>query len=256
LGFAGFLGGFVVIIDRYLIAAYRSVAEVGFYDVAYSMIAAVLPFSTALLTTMMPRIIKQDSKLQVYYAKISQANTILLTALGLIFFYYSDIIVNLLLGSSFSDAVLPFKILALSLPLMALYSLNVYSAIAMGRTKIAGLSTSLLTVLSFAFNIFLVPMWGASGASWANFLTYAFTSSIGFYYLKTRYGTKISHVLPQYAVFLAFLALYQLLFTQGGFAAKTIGLASFVLVSYLVNKHLVNEILSQVNLTSLLKRKL
>ena len=256
LGLTGFLGAFVVIADRYLIAAFHSVSEVGFYDAAYSMIAAVLPFSTALLTTMMPRVIKQYSKLRFYYEKISQANAILLTSAGLVFFYYSDIFVTILLGNGYEQAVLPFKILSLSLPLMALYSLNVSSAAAVGKTKFSGLQMSLLTVFSFVFNFLLVPSLGVVGASWANLFTYVFTCAIGFYYLKTRYGTGITHVLPQYAFFAVFILAYVLFLSPGGFVAKTLLLLVFGAVTYFANKGIVAEVLGSLASMALRKGKL
>ncbi|MEM4255184.1 MAG: oligosaccharide flippase family protein [Candidatus Norongarragalinales archaeon] len=246
LAVAGFFGAFLLVADRYLLAAFKSVAEVGFYDIAYSMIAAVLPFSTALLTIMMPRIIRQESKLSFYYNKISHANAILLSAVGLIFFYYSDIFVTILLGSDFQNAILPFKILSLALPLMTLYSLNWYSATAMGKTKIAGFLISLLTVLSIAFNFWLVPLYGAVGASWANFLTYLFVAAISFYYLKTRYGVEIKQLLPQYASFSIFVIAYLVFFEQGGFIPKTIALFAFAMTTYLVNKQIVEELFTRL----------
>ncbi|HIH20699.1 TPA: oligosaccharide flippase family protein [Candidatus Micrarchaeota archaeon] len=246
LALAGFLGAFIVVTDRYLIAAYRSVAEVGYYDISYSMIAAVLPVSTALLTTMMPKLIKSDSKLAFYYSKISQANAILLSAAGLVFFYYSDIIVTMLLGPNFREAVLPFKILSLALPLMTLYGLNVAAAAAVGRTKVSGLLTSALTVFSLGFNFLLVPAFGAVGASWANFFTYVFTCGVGFYYLKTRYGAGISQVLPQYALFSLFILIYMAFLQANGFILKTAALCVFAISTYALNRPIAHEFLQHV----------
>ena len=248
LGLVGFVGAFIVVVDRYLIAAFRGVSEVGYYDISYSLVAAVLPFSTSLFTTMMPRVIRQESKLKFYYEKISQANTMLLATAGIVFFYYSDIIVSLLLGQNFAGAVTPLKILSLTLPLMAIHGLNFSSTSSVGRTKIAGLLISLLTVFSLVFNVILVPLYGAVGASWANVLTYIFTSSIGFYYLKTRYGVEIRQVLPQYFIFILFIALYVFFFEGGGFVGKTLALAVYALLTYLANKQLVHETVSRIPL--------
>ncbi len=244
LGVAGLVAAFIAVVDRYFLAAYRSTAEVGYYDISYAMVAAVLPFSSSLLTIMMPRVIQNQQNLGLYYKKLGQANTIILSAIGL-FFYYSDIIVTLLLGSPYQPAAFTFKIISFALPLMAFYGLNGASLDAVAKTKMSGLLASLLTVFSIIFNFLLVPRLGAVGAAFANFLTYVAVVSIGFCYLYGRRSVDLGPSLRQYAVFFVFAAAYFLFLEKGGFAVKTALYALFLAVSFAVNRPLVAEAFGQ-----------
>lgn len=242
LALAGLVAAFIVVVDRYFLAAYHGTAEVGFYDISYSMVAAVLPFSSSLLTIMMPRVIREQHNLGLYYKKLGQANTLLLSIIGLFFFYYSDIIVTILLGQTYQPAAITFKILAFALPLMSFYGLNGASLDAVAQTKVSGLLAALLTVFSILFNFFLVPTLGATGAALANLLTYTVIVSLGFYYLKSRRNVDLRGSALQYGLFVAFALAYFFFVEQYGFVFKTLAFAIFLGVSYLANRSLVSEI--------------
>lgn len=246
LGFAGLVAALISVGDRYLLAAFRSPAEVGFYDIAYSMVAAILPFSGALLTTVMPRLIKQQQNFVSYYRKLSQANTLILSVVGLFFFFYSDIIVTLLLGVRYQPAALPFKLLSLALPLMSLYGLTGASLESFGKTKLSGLLAASLTIFSIAFNFYLIPSFGALGAAAANFFTYLVVVGVGVYYLRKKRSIVLNEGFRQYLIFLSFAVFYFALAEKGGFVVKSLLYLAFLAVSLIVNKPLVLEVILKV----------
>ncbi|HLD63155.1 MAG TPA: flippase [Candidatus Norongarragalinales archaeon] len=245
LAIAGMVAAFIAVVDRYFLAAFKGTAEVGYYDIGYAMVAAVLPFSGALLTIMMPRVIRQQQNLEMYYKKVAQANTIVLSCIGLFFFYYSDIIVTLLLGNEYAPAALPFKIIAFALPLMAFYGLNGASLDSVAKTKMSGLLAALLTLFSIAFNFFLVPQFGAAGAAYANLLTYIAVVAIGWYYLRSRRKVELRESVTQYALFFAFAVAYFAFLEKGGFVLKTLLFALFLAITLFTNRRLAKETLAQ-----------
>ena len=245
LGLAGLVATFIVVADRYVLAAFRGTAEVGYYDIAYSLVAATLPFSGALLTAIMPKLIKNQRSLSAYYSRVAQFNTVVLSSIGLFFFYYSDIIITFLLGSEYAQASLPLKILSLSLPLMAFYGLNGAALDSSAKTKLSGFLAALLTVFSVTFNLLLVPFFGAAGASLANLFNYAVIVTIGLYYLVSRRQVEFGQSSRQFSLFLAFGILFFLLFEKGGFTNKTLAFAAFLALTYALNKTMASEIIAR-----------
>lgn len=246
LGLAGIISAFIVVVDKYTIAAFRNIAEVGFYDAAFSLVIAVLPLSTTLLITMTPRIIKNVSKLDSYYKRLSVINVILLTGFALALFYYSDIIVFLLFGRAYiADAVLPLKILALSLPLIAVYGLNNSVLPSINKPRVGAALSVLLVVASVLFNFLLVPSMGSVGAAWANVLSYFVIVAIGLAYLIKNYRVSLGKTFIQIILFLFFAGFYFLFAEKFGFTGKTAFYALFALLTVALQREAVLEIIRE-----------
>ncbi len=246
LALAGIISSFIVVADRYFIAAFYNTAEVGFYDISYSFATAALPISTALIITIAPRIIKNVSKLDAYYKRASLVNVVLLTGFALALFYYSDIIIFLLLGSAYvAGAVMPLKILSLALPLMAVYGLNTSIFLSINKSRVGALLNAALVVASVLFNFLLVPKMGGVGAAWANFLSYAVLVSIGLTYLVKNYGVSLRGTLAQIVLFVVFAGAYFIFAERFGFAGKTAFYVLFAALTVVLQREAVKEIINE-----------
>ncbi|MFH1056571.1 MAG: oligosaccharide flippase family protein [Candidatus Micrarchaeota archaeon] len=234
--------GSLIVADRYILAFFHSTREVAYYDLAYSFAIAILPFSISILTTMSPRIIKNESALDAYYKRLSLLNMMILTLFSLGLFYFSDILVFLLLGQDFvAGTVLPLKIIALTLPLMAVYSLNSVVFTSLNKPRTAAVLGILLAVASIAFNLLLVPSFASVGASVANAGTYLLAVAVGFYYLLSKHSISLKPTVLQFGLFLLFIASYAII-EAGGFPAKTAFFLLFVILTILLQKTAVLEL--------------
>jgi len=246
LGLAGIISAFIVVVDKYFLAAFKGVVEVGFYDVSYSFATAVLPLSTALLVTIAPRVIRNVSKLDAYYKRASVVNTVFLTVFALALFYYSDIIVFLLLGRAFvAGATMPLKILALALPLMAIFGLNGSVLTSINKPRVGALLAVLLVFASIVFNFLLVPSMGGIGAAWANLFSYLLIVSLGLAYLVKNFRVSLSKTLLQIVLFLVFAGFYFIFAERFGFTGKTVSFALFALLTFALQREAVFEIIDE-----------
>ncbi len=246
LGLASLISAFIAVVDRYVIAAFYNTAEVGFYDVSYSFAFAVLPLSSALLVTIAPKIIKNVSKLDAYYKRASVVNVVLLSGFALALFYYSDIIIFLLVGRAYiAGAVTPLKILALALPLMAIYGLNGSIFPSINKLRVGAFLSILLVFASIFFNFLLVPRLGSVGAAWANVLSYLVIVAIGLAYLIKNYRVSLGETFTQIILFLFFAGFYFLFAEKFGFIGKTAFYALFALLTVALQRKVVLEIIRE-----------
>lgn len=245
LAVGGWFGSFYAVVDRYLIAHFYPTAEVGFYDVSYALVVAVIPFASTFFTVMSPRVIKKAEAFPVYFKNISRITTLAVTGFALAAFYFSDIIVTVLLGSQYLAATPIIKVLALSVPFMALYGLNATSLNALGKTKLSsGLAVSLLVAL-LALNLLLIQPFGGIGAAWATVAAYAMVAVLGTAYVRFKHKVTVRPVAAQIAAFYAFVLAYVFLVEPLGFKAKVAGFTAFGLVALALNADLIQTVLSE-----------
>ncbi|MBI5226934.1 flippase [Candidatus Micrarchaeota archaeon] len=241
LGIAAIGASLIVVVDRYFLAQGYPASVLGFYDIAYSLVTAVLPFTSSLLIVMAPKVIREEQKLKAYHTRLISIKTILLSTAGIGLFYFSDIIVTVLLGPAYAPASLMLKIIAVALPLMGIYALNGSLLSSIGKTAMAGAISVLLVVASFAFNYFLVPPYGGVGSAMANILAYLVVCGAGSYYLRVRKGLQWGDAKFQLALFVAFIATYFWV-EQFGFGAKVLAVAVFAALTVAMQWKTVREV--------------
>ncbi len=254
LAIGAIIGSTYAVLDRYFIARFHSLAEVGYYDVSFSLIIAILPVATTFFTVMAPRIIRQTRSFPAYFKNVSLATCTIVTAFGLAAYYFSDIIVTLLLGSVYLPATPMIKILALSLPFMAFFGLMATSLNSLGKTKLCSALAILLTGAIIATNLLLTEKFGGIGAAWATFASYAFISAIGITYFRAVHHVHIRNLAIQLALFFLFAAGYHVAFEPFGFKAKAAAYALFLILTLYTQRELTRAILKELNWKALLKK--
>jgi O-antigen/teichoic acid export membrane protein len=237
----GLFSGLIVVVDRYMLQIFRSSADVGFFDISYSLVAAMLPVSAALITTMSPAVTRDSKRMALFYEHFSQANVLVLSLAGGVLFYFSDIIVTLLLGPAYAPASTPLKILSVALPFMALYGMNSAAFLSVGRPLVGALLPVGLTVCSVLFNFALIPSLGGNGAALANFLSYAAVIVVGTAAVVLWYRVRWGRSLRQLALFFLLAASWPLLQAYG-FWVKVAVVLVFALLSFALNRALFMEI--------------
>lgn len=240
-------------VDRYLLQIYRSTVEVGQYDIANVLASMTIPFVTSALITMSPAIAKDEKKVTSYYDRIFSASMLALTVMATGVYYLSDFIVNLLLGDGFQGAIEPLKITALTLPAMALYSLNTTTLNSLNKTGITGKLNIILAVGLTAFNLALVPTFGALGAAWASFAVFYIVAAAGTTYFALRHGVTVAPAWTQAFLLAGAIAAFHVV-APYGFLAKAAAASVFVAANVAINFKLTEEIISTVTSTILKRR--
>lgn len=168
------IGFFNYRLDMFIVNFFMGVTFVGYYSVAVVMAEALWYFPGAvgiILFARTPRLTTEEANEST--PRICR-NTIFLTLLAaVLLFVFGRIIINLFFGASFLPALKPMWILlpgivALSIP-------KVLSNELMGRGKplISAAAAAISLALNIPLNLFLIPLWGISGAALASTISYS-----------------------------------------------------------------------------------
>lgn len=156
--------------DAFILAGYRSIAEVGNYNLAYSIFQNVLVIPTFIMNSFYPVMIKnlKESR-KKFFSQIKLSARVLLgiatlgTLLSLIF---APIIIQLLTGGDFSGAVDSFRILSLSFPAYFISSLLMWTYLSLKKTKSLVMIYFLGLVVNLALNFIFIPHYSYLAAAW------------------------------------------------------------------------------------------
>lgn len=154
-------------IDSFLIAFYRNQAEVGIYNLAYSIFQSVLVLPTFIMNAYYPLMLKS-----LLYVKWVGLGLLGVSSLGtLITLFFSPLIIKLLTGGGFAGSSESLQILSLGFPAYFLSSLLMWILITKGEYKkmLAVYTSGLL------FNLFLnlsyIPQYSFFAASWVTVIS-------------------------------------------------------------------------------------
>lgn len=246
LSVAALLGTLIAVVDKYVIAYFHAAQDVGQYDIASALAVSVLPFISALSTAMFPRVAKDKKRMAVYYEKVSSATLGLTGIASLAILYYSDILVYMLLGSSYVEQTSTIlKIIALSVPLVAWTQINTTALNAIGKTAWTGVLSVAAVGLALAGSILLVPSWSGAGAAWAYAFSYLVIAIVATGYLAARHGVNAKPSLTHFVFFVFFAGLFWAGLGSAGFLAKSIGLLLFVGVTTWMERHNLKGVVNQ-----------
>ena len=171
------LGLFLVVINLYsridtvMLGVLRTDAETGFYQNAYSVYEGLTYLPSVLAAVLTPRlaalfVTNRRRHRQVAIAGVS-ASAGLAVLVGAVTFLYAEPLMTALFGFQFRASAAPFRILSAGLFLVyAIWILHV-TAISMNREKLL-LATGIVgLVAKVLLNVFLIPLYGPTGAAYA-----------------------------------------------------------------------------------------
>ena len=164
-------------IDQLMLAHYKETSDVGFYAVAVSFteLLLLIPLATqnifyAKLSQVKEADVRHemiDSAMRVY-----KHSLFLLICSGIFLAFSFTTLIKIFYGTAFLPSFMPFLIL---LPgAFFLYVNNILSNYIIGTRHFLAMSfmASIAAILNIILNIFLIPAYGANGASVASTITY------------------------------------------------------------------------------------
>jgi len=175
LAVAGLLGGTMLNIDILMLGFWRPAAEVGFYAAAQKPIQIIYAFTATAATALFPAFGRLARQNQEHFRQVvnqvlwlTLIITFILAAGGLIF---GNLIIQLLYGNNYNQAILIFKILAftflINCPLIIIFN----ALFAAGRQRIFLVSSAVAAASNIIFNALFIPFWGGAGAALSTVIT-------------------------------------------------------------------------------------
>lgn len=172
IGLANFIFLLLTYLDTLMLGWFRSISEVGWYQVAVRGQHFLLLFPAALAISIFPALVKSEEKAISLKLKKSMPLALWL-AFPIVFgvFLVAEEVVVFLFGAEFLVAAFPFKILTLTILFQFPVLLLLNYLIASDLRK-ALLKYDLLTLLfNFLLNLILIPEFGFLGAALATLLS-------------------------------------------------------------------------------------
>lgn len=148
--------------DSFMIAYFRSVADVGIYNIAYSIFQAALVLPTFVMNSYYPIMLKSLGGVKlvaVSFLGLSLICTILMIII-------SPFAITTLTGGGFSGSVLSLQILSLGFPAYFLSSLLMWILISKGNYKRMLLLYTSGMILNLILNFIYIPQYSYIAASW------------------------------------------------------------------------------------------
>jgi O-antigen/teichoic acid export membrane protein len=166
--------------DRYLLNAYRSLAEVGLYSIGASFGLVLKFFLSAFEAAWTPFFLEamREPNAGKIYSTVSTYVVALLVLLVAGLCAVAPPVVRLFTTEGFQDAAAVTPWIALGVGFQGLYLVGSIGLVISKRTKRYPVATGTAALVSLAANFVLIPRFGILGAAWANTLSYATLAAV------------------------------------------------------------------------------
>ena len=166
--------------DRYLLNAYRSLAEVGIYSIGASFGLVLKFFLSAFEAAWTPFFLEamREPNARRIYSTVSTYVVALLVLLVAGLCAVAPPVVRLFTTERFQDAAAVTPWIALGVGFQGLYLVGSIGLVISKRTKRYPVATGTAALVSLAANFALIPRFGILGAAWANTISYATLAAV------------------------------------------------------------------------------
>jgi O-antigen/teichoic acid export membrane protein len=158
-------------VDVFLLERWTGTGAVALYSAVFRLIDALRLFPAAVLAVALPALCRaRDMHLVL---RLSAHLTSAATGAAIVLWISAGWLIPALYGEPYRDAVLPFRVLLLSLPLMAVNYALTQQLIGWHRHNAYAAACGAALACNLAANWFLIPARGPVGAAWATLWTEA-----------------------------------------------------------------------------------
>ncbi|MDO8576971.1 MAG: flippase [Candidatus Daviesbacteria bacterium] len=160
--------------DSFMIAYFKSISDVGIYNVAYSVFQGALVLPTFIMNAYYPMLLKS----------FNGVNRILLGLLGLsligtfTILIFGRVIIEILTGGGFNGSTQSLQILSLGFPAYFVSALFMWILVAKGRYKSMFLLYTSGLFLNLILNYIYIPQYSYIAASWTTVISEYFILGI------------------------------------------------------------------------------
>lgn len=186
---AGIVGVVIGYMDTIMITVFRTLPEVGFYQVAQPMGTLLFSVAGAVMTVFFPMVselwARREKRLlgnMLHF--LTKFSFILITPAALIFIAFPDVIIRIFFGPAYLAGTTALQIWGIIAIFHMLTALLQYALAGIGKPIINTKVVALMAGFNFVGNLLLIPQFGIEGASIATLGTYILGFVLLFYYAK------------------------------------------------------------------------
>ncbi|GAI07169.1 unnamed protein product, partial [marine sediment metagenome] len=188
-------GMFLGRIDVLMLAYFKGMSDVAFYEVALPIATIILIAITPLTAFLFPTIShyyhnRQFKMIRSILQAIYNTGFFLFLPLGIIFFLFPQEIIIVLFGPKYVSARIALQILSIGFIFKGFSLLNFAVALGIGKVKTKSLIIFIGAILNVILNFVLIPPFGITGAAIATSLSFLvmFIASLSYIESKIRFG--------------------------------------------------------------------
>ncbi len=186
----------VTYIDTIMITYFRTLDEVGYYQVALPISDLINIFAITLSIVTFPMVSelwarKKNREIIKGLSTLIKFSLIIIALPSLIIFVFSETIIGMFFGAKYLPAVTTLRILVLAVVFQSLTTVFFAALKGIGRIKEAVNGILLLAMSVLIFNFILVQKFGIVGTSVANLISYFITMLFTLYILRKNIALKV-----------------------------------------------------------------
>jgi len=171
----------LVAADRFILARYRDLNEVGLYSMAYTLGMAMFLVTSALMLAWSPvfyDLARGDAAQREKLARLTEGLMLALAAIATLGTLIAQDFTRVFLEARYAAAgrLVPWVIAGYLLH--ALFSLMQLHAMQVKRSGLVMATSSVALVANIALNLWWVPRWGMNGSAWATTAAYALEAAM------------------------------------------------------------------------------
>ena len=168
---------FIGYTDTIMLTYFRSLEEVGVYNVVLPSALIFLFFGVSLSSVLLPLISELWAKKDL--VRITEGLRLLykysfvaVTPFLLTIFVFAGIFINLFFGKAYVSGIVAFQILLIGVLFYSLAQINNTALSAIGKPKVVTKIVLFAALLNVVLNMFLIPKYGIGGAAFSTSLSY------------------------------------------------------------------------------------
>ncbi len=185
------LGTLAVQVDQVLVIGLLSPSSMGIYAVALSLSRMLNVFQASIITVLFPKIAAGSlTEVVRLTGQVTRVNLLLTLLIGLMLMVLGPIVLQVLYGSEFMEAVAVFRILIIEVILAGTTMILAQSFMALGRPGMVTMLQGVGLGLSLPLMLILIPRYGLVGAGLS--LLGSTTARLLFILLSYRITLKVS----------------------------------------------------------------
>jgi O-antigen/teichoic acid export membrane protein len=235
--FAGIAYWLFGTVDRWMLAELSDATQVGLYGIAYKFAAIVLFLNSAFGQAWSPFALKlrqDDLEYRVSYAQVFSLWFFLLTIAGSAIALLGKEALYLFTPPEYWAASSSLGVLVMSIVLSGTTQITAVGISLERKTRLFVVAAWTTTVANILLNFFFIPVWGATGAAIATFLSYGILTTLYLFWSQRLHPIPLEKEKLIYSSFLVILIVVASVSFEGMETTVHATLLKFVLLGLMV----------------------
>lgn len=171
--------------------------ELGIYAKGVNLTEFLWQIPMVLSTIVFARsaVSKNDYNFSIKVAQLLRMSLLIVGGLSLVLFFFSDFIINILLGNQFYESGKVLKILLPGVIFLTLFKVMNMDLAGKGKPWVSMKAMLPALVINVVCNIIVIPNYGAIGASFSSTLSYTVAGLLFIYFYSKEVGISIKQII-------------------------------------------------------------